>query len=148
IFGLLRLGRLMQFVGQPVMTGFVNALAILIFMAQLPELQNVTGATYVMVAVGLGIIYGFPRITKAIPAPLVTIVLLTAATVWLAIDGRNVGDRGELPPSLPAFLTPAVPFNLETFGIIVPYALPLAIGGLMESLMSASLLADLTDTPS
>ena len=148
IFGILKLGRLMQFVGQPVMTGFVNALAILIFMAQLPELQNVTGATYVMAAVGLGIIYGFPRITKAIPAPLVTIVLLTAATVWLDIDVRNVGDMGELPSSLPTFLIPDVPFNLETFGIIFPYALPLAIVGLMESLMTASLLDDLTDTPS
>src|SRR5690606_26967991 len=148
IFGLLRLGRLMQFVGQPVMTGFVNALAILIFMAQLPELQNVTGATYVMAAVGLGIIYGFPRITKAIPAPLVTIVLLTAATVWLDIDVRNVGDMGELPSSLPTFLIPDVPFNMETLGIIFPYALPLAIVGLMESLMTASLLDDLTDTPS
>ncbi|HLU35594.1 MAG TPA: SulP family inorganic anion transporter [Thermomicrobiales bacterium] len=148
IFGILKLGRLMQFVGQPVMTGFVNALAILIFMAQLPELQNVTGATYVMAAVGLGIIYGFPRITKAIPAPLVTIVLLTAATVWLDIDVRNVGDMGELPSSLPTFLIPDVPFNMETLGIIFPYALPLAIVGLMESLMTASLLDDLTDTPS
>lgn len=148
IFGLLKLGRLMQFVGQPVMTGFVNALAILIFMAQLPELQNVTGETYVMAAVGLGIIYGFPRITKAIPAPLVTILLLTAATVWLDIDVRNVGDMGELPSSLPTFLIPDVPFNLETLSIIFPYALPLAIVGLLESLLTANLLDDITDTPS
>jgi sulfate permease, SulP family len=148
IFGVLKLGRLMQFVGQPVMTGFVNALAILIFMAQLPELRNVTWATYAMVAIGLVILYGFPRLTKAIPAPLVTIVLLTVATVALDIDVRNVGDMGELPSSLPAFLIPDVPFNLETLQIILPYALPLAIVGLLESLLTASLLDDLTDTPS
>jgi SulP family sulfate permease len=148
IFGVVKLGRLMQFVGKPVMTGFVNALAILIFMAQLPELQNVTWVTYAMVAAGLGIIYGFPHITRAIPAPLVTIVVLTALTLLLDLDVRNVGDMGELPSSLPAFLIPDVPFNLETLTIILPYAFPLAIVGLLESLLTANLLDDLTDTPS
>jgi sulfate permease, SulP family len=148
IFGILKLGRLMQFVGKPVMTGFVNALAILIFMAQIPELQNVTWLTYAMVGAGLGIIYGFPLLTKAIPAPLVTIVVLTGLTVALGLDVRNVGDMGELPSALPAFLIPDVPFNLETLMIILPYALPLAIVGLLESLLTAQIVDDFTDTDS
>lgn len=148
IFGILKLGRLMQFVGKPVMTGFVNALAILIFMAQLPELQNVTWVTYVMVIAGLGIIYGFPYLTKAVPAPLVTIIVLTALTVLLDLDVHNVGDMGELPSSLPSFLTPDVPLNLETLTILLPYSLPLAIVGLLESLLTAQIVDDFTDTDS
>ncbi len=148
IFGILKLGRLMQFVGKPVMTGFVNALAILIFMAQLPELQNVTWVTYAMVIAGLGIIYGFPYLTKAVPAPLVTIIVLTALTVLLDLDVHNVGDMGELPSSLPSFLIPDVPFNLETLTILLPYSLPLAIVGLLESLLTAQIIDDFTDTDS
>jgi SulP family sulfate permease len=148
LFGVLKLGRLMQFVGQPVNIGFVNALAILIFSAQLPELWNVTWETYALVVIGLAILYGFPSLTKAIPAPLIAVVVLTTATVMMDIDVRQVGDMGELPSSLPSFLIPDVPFNLETLGIILPYALPLALVGLLESLLTGSLLDDLTDTPS
>ena len=102
------------------MTGFVNALAILIFMAQLPELIDVPFLTYIMVAAGLGIIYLFPRLTKAVPSPLVCIIVLTAITLMLGLDIRNVGDMGELPDSLPIFLLPDIPFTFETLQIILP----------------------------
>jgi SulP family sulfate permease len=148
IAGYIKLGALMRFVSRSVVTGFVNALAILIFAAQLPELTGVTWHVYVMTAAGLGIIYGFPYITKAIPSPLVTIVVLTAVSLLIDLDIRTVGDMGELPDSLPVFLIPDIPFNLETLGIIFPYSLTLMVVGLLESLMTATIVDDLTDTKS
>lgn len=146
--GLLKLGGLMRFVSRSVVTGFVNALAILIFMAQLPELINVSWVVYVMTAAGLGIIYLLPYVTKAVPSPLVCIVLLTAISIPLGLDIRTVGDMGELPDSLPVFLLPDVPFNLDTLLIILPYSATLAVVGLLESMMTATIVDDLTDTPS
>lgn len=146
--GALRLGALMRFVSRSVVTGFVNALAILIFMAQLPELIGMGWQVYVLVAAGLGIIYLFPYLTRAVPSPLVTIVLLTAVTLLLGLDVRTVGDMGELPDSLPIFLLPEVPLNWETLRIIFPYAATLAVVGLLESMMTAQIVDDLTDTPS
>ncbi|WP_265517818.1 SulP family inorganic anion transporter [Nitratireductor luteus] len=146
--GLLRLGHLMRFVSRSVMTGFVNALAILIFIAQLPELIGVPNLTYVMVAGGLAIIYLFPRLTTAIPSPLVCIVVLTALSIGFGFDLRTVGDMGELPSTLPVFLIPDIPLNLETLQIILPYSAAVAAVGLLESLMTASLVDELTDTPS
>lgn len=148
IFGLLKVAKYMRFVSNSVMTGFVNALAILIFMAQVPELVNVSWITYPMVLAGLAIIYGFPRVSKAIPSPLVCIVLLTAVAMAFNLNVRTVGDMGELPSSLPMFLIPDIPFNFETLGILLPYALPLAVVGLLESLMTANIIDDFTDTSS
>jgi SulP family sulfate permease len=146
--GVLRLGSLMRFVSRSVVTGFVNALAILIFMAQIPELTGVTWVVYAMVAAGLGIIYLFPYLSKTIPSPLVCIVVLTIVAIMLGLDIRTVGDMGQLPDSLPVFLIPDIPLNLETFFIILPYSLTLAVVGLLESLMTATIVDDLTDTPS
>jgi SulP family sulfate permease len=146
--GYLKLGSLMRFVSRSVVTGFVNALAILIFMAQLPELTNVTWHVYAMTAGGLAIIYLFPYVTKAIPSPLVTIVVLTAIALALNLDIRTVGDMGELPDTLPIFLWPDVPLNFETLAIIFPYSVSLAVVGLLESLMTATIIDDLTDTSS
>ena len=148
IAGILKLGSLMRFVSRSVLTGFVNALAILIFMAQLPELINVSWVTYVMVAGGLGIIYLFPYITKAVPSPLISIVVLTVISLFINADLRTVGDMGELPSTLPIFLLPDIPLNLETLFVILPYASAVAAVGLLESLMTASIVDDLTDTPS
>jgi SulP family sulfate permease len=152
IAGYIKLGSLMRFVSRSVVTGFVNALAILIFMAQLPELNPATvGVTlhvYAMTAAGLGIIYLFPYITKTIPSPLVTIVVLTIIAIVLDLPIRTVGDMGELPDTLPIFLWPDVPLNLETLLIILPYSISLAIVGLLESLMTATIVDDLTDTTS
>ena len=148
--GLLRLGYVMRFVSKSVMTGFVNALAILIFMAQLPELdpRTVPPLTYAMVAAGLAIIYLFPRITRAVPSPLVTIIVLTVLTALMGWDVRTVGDMGELPDTLPVFLIPEIPLNFETLQIIFPYSLAVAVVGLLESLMTQQLVDELTDTPS
>ena len=151
IAGYLKLGSLMRFVSRSVVTGFVNALAILIFMAQLPELTNVTWHVYAMTAAGLGIIYLFPYlpvIGKSLPSPLVCIVVLTAFSLAVGLDIRTVGDMGELPDSLPIFLLPDVPFNLETLMIILPYSLGLAVVGLLESMMTATIVDELTDTTS
>ena len=146
--GVFKLGSLMRFVSRSVITGFVNALAILIFMAQLPELINVPWTVYVMTAVGLGIIYLFPYFTKAIPSPLVTIVVLTVVAIVLKLDIRTVGDMGALPDSLPTFLFPDVPLTFETLKIIFPVSATLAVVGLLESLLTAQIVDDLTDTPS
>lgn len=152
VAGWVGLARLMRFVSRSVVTGFVNALAILIFMAQLPELNPATDGVgwpvYAMTAAGLAIIYGLPHITKAVPSPLVTIVVLTAVSMWLGLDIRTVGDMGELPDSLPVFLLPQVPLNVETLKIILPYSLTLMVVGLLESLMTATIVDDLTDTKS
>lgn len=146
--GYFRLGNLMNFVSKSVITGFVNALAILIFLAQLPELIGVPYLTYVMVAGGLAIIYLLPRLTKAVPSPLVCIVVLTSVALYFHLDLRTVGDMGELPSTLPFFLLPDVPFTFETLAIVAPYALAVAVVGLLESLMTASIIDELTDTPS
>ena len=149
--GYLKLGSLMRFVSRSVVTGFVNALAILIFMAQLPELTNVTWQVYAMCAAGLGIIYLFPYVPKLgqlIPSPLVCILSMTAVAMYFGLDIRTVGDMGELPDTLPIFLWPDVPLNLETLAIIFPYAAALAVVGLLESMMTATIIDDLTDTSS
>ena len=149
--GYLKLGSLMRFVSRSVVTGFVNALAILIFMAQLPELTGVTWHVYAMTAAGLAIIYLFPLlpvIGKVIPSPLVCILGLSIVAILLKLDIRTVGDMGELPDTLPVFLWPDVPLNLTTLQIILPYSIGLAIVGLLESMMTATIVDDLTDTKS
>jgi SulP family sulfate permease len=146
--GWLRVGYVMRFVSKSVMTGFVNALAILIFMAQLPELIGVSWQTYVMIAAGLAIIYIFPRITRAIPSPLVCILVLTAIALFFDIDTRSVGNLGELPNALPSLLIPGVPFTLETLLIILPTSIAVAAVGLLESLLTASIVDQMTDTGS
>jgi SulP family sulfate permease len=148
--GVLRLGFIMRYVSKSVMTGFVNALAILIFMAQLPELdpRAVTWITFVLVAAGLAIIYLFPLLTSAIPSPLVTIVVLTGVAYFLGLDVRTVGDMGDLPDTLPVFLIPQIPLTFETLAIILPYSVAVAVVGLLESLMTQSIVDDLTDTKS
>lgn len=151
VIGYLKLGNLMRFVSKSVVTGFVNALAILIFIAQLPQLTDVTWHVYAVTAVGLGIIYLFPlipKIGKSIPSTLICIVVLTAAAIYLGLDVRTVGDMGELPDTLPIFLWPDVPLTLETLAIILPYSVGLAIVGLLESLMTANILDELTDSKS
>ena len=148
IAGWIRLGLLMRFISRSVITGFVNALAILIFMAQLPELINVTWVVYAMTAAGLAIIYLLPYLTKVVPSPLVTIVVLTIVAIALDLDIRTVGDMGELPDTLPFFLIPDIPFNFETLQIILPYSLTLMVVGLLESLLTATIVDDLTDTKS
>lgn len=149
--GYLRLGSLMRFVSRSVVTGFVNALAILIFMAQLPELSNVTWHVYAMTAAGLGIIYLLPYVPlvgRLLPSPLVCILVLTAISLALGLDIRTVGDMGELPDTLPVFLWPQVPLNIDTLLIVLPYSAALAVVGLLESMMTATIVDDLTDTPS
>lgn len=148
VAGLFKLGRLMRFVSQSVMTGFVNALAILIFLAQLPELTGVPTATYGLIALGLAIIYGFPRLTRVVPSPLVAIAVLTVLTAVFQLDVRTVADLGALPSALPEFALPNVPFTFETLRIILPYAATLAAVGLLESLLTAQIVDDMTDTPS
>lgn len=148
IAGYIKLGSLMRFVSRSVVTGFVNALAILIFMAQLPELTNVTWHVYAMTAAGLAIIYLFPYVNKTLPSPLVCILVLTGIAIWLDLDIRTVSDMGDLPDTLPVFLWPDVPLNLETLWIILPYSAALAVVGLLESLMTATIVDDLTDTKS
>jgi len=152
--GLLKLGGLMKFVSRSVVTGFVNALAILIFMAQLPEFKSQGVLMYALVAGGLVIIYGLPRFTKSIPSPLVCIIVLTGLSMFMGWGGgddpllRTVSSMGTLPSTLPMFLWPDIPLNLETLKIILPYSIPLAIVGMLESLMTATIVDDLTDTPS
>ncbi len=154
--GWLGVGELMRFIPRTVMIGFVNALAILIFLAQVPHIllngegaaSNMLTMNLIFIAAGLAIIYGLPRITKAVPSPLVAIVALAAVAIGFGIDLPTVGDMGELPDALPWVALPDVPFTLETFSIILPYAITLALVGLLESLLTAQLLDDLTDTDS
>ena len=152
ILGLLKVGDVMRFVSKSVMTGFVNALAILIFLAQLPELnlgiEGVSWISYVMVAAGLGIIYLLPRLTKVVPSPLICIIALTVVAIVMKLDVRTVGDLGELPSALPSFAWIKVPLTWETIAIILPTSLSLAVVGLLESLMTAQIVDDLTDTGS
>ena len=148
IAGLIRLGSLTRFISSSVVTGFVNALAILIFIAQLNELSDATWQVYALTASGLAIIYLLPYLTTALPSPLVTIVVLTAISLFFGIEVRTVGDMGELPSTLPVFLLPDIPLNMETFKIILPYSATLAVVGLLESLLTAAIIDEMTDTPS
>ena len=153
IAGYLKLGSLMSFVSQSVITGFVNALAVLIFMAQLPEItgSNAVLPVYAMTILGLGVIYLFPlipKLGKIIPSPLVCIIGLTLLCHYLGLEINRVGDMGELPNTMPSFWIPNVPYSLETLKIILPYSLGLTVVGLLESLMTATIVDDLTDTPS
>jgi high affinity sulfate transporter 1 len=148
IMGVLKLGRLMKFVPRSVMVGFVNALAILIFTAQLPHFIGETWVMYAMVAGALAIIYILPRFTKAVPSPLVAIIVMTVIAVLTGSGVRTIGDMGELTQTLPFFLIPDIPFNFETLKIIFPYSLSIAIVGLVESLLTASIVDDMTDTKS
>ncbi len=148
IMGVLKLGRLMKFVPRSVMTGFVNSLAILIFTAQLPHFVGESWPMYAMVAGALAIIYILPRFTKAVPSPLVAILAITGISYLIGSDVRTVGDMGELASTLPIFLIPDIPLTFETFQIIFPYSLSIAIVGLVESLLTASIVDDMTDTES
>lgn len=148
VAGLLRLDLLMQFVSRSVITGFVNALAILIFMAQLPQLTNVGWQTYAMVAGGLSIIYLFPRVSKAVPSPLVAILVLSGISIGLGLPVHTVGDMGKLPEGLPSLALPNVPLTLDTLRVILPYSLTMAAVGLLESLLTAQIVDDMTDTDS
>ncbi|MHB1079961.1 MAG: SulP family inorganic anion transporter [Prosthecobacter sp.] len=148
IAGLARVGDVMRFVSKSVMTGFVNALAILIFMAQLPEFKGAGMLMYGMVAGSLAIIYLLPRFTKAVPSPLVAIIVMTVLAIIFKLDVRRVGDLGSLPDALPVFLWPQVPWTLETLWIVLPYSVGLAAVGLLESLLTAQIVDELTDTTS
>ncbi|KQM64878.1 sulfate transporter [Sphingomonas sp. Leaf17] len=148
VFGLLKLDVLMRFVSRSVRTGFVNALAILIFSAQVPQMLDVTWHTYAMIAGGLAIIYLLPLITTAIPSPLICIVVLTAIAIAFPMPIATVGDLGRLPSSLPAFALPGVPATLDMLAIVAPYALAMAAVGLLESMMTAQVVDDLTATTS
>jgi SulP family sulfate permease len=148
VFGLLRLDVLMRFVSRSVRTGFVNALAILIFSAQLPQMLGVTWHTYAMIAAGLAIIYLVPRLTTAVPSPLICIVILTAISFLVPMPLHIVADLGKLPSSLPSLVLPHVPLDWETLRIVAPYALAMAVVGLLESMMTATVVDDLTDTTS
>ncbi|MFZ2997500.1 SulP family inorganic anion transporter [Sphingobium sp.] len=148
VAGLLRLDLVMQFVSRSVITGFVNALAILIFMAQLPQLTNVGWDSYAMVAGGLAIIYGFPRITKAVPSPLLAILVLSAISIGMGLSVHTVGDMGKLPEGLPSLTWPHVPMTFDTLRIILPYSLTMAAVGLLESLLTAQIVDDMTDSDS
>jgi sulfate permease, SulP family len=146
VAGLVRLDLLMQFVSRSVITGFVNALAILIFMAQLPQFSGAGWQTYAMVAAGLAIIYAFPRLTKAVPSPLVAILVLAAISIVWHLPVRTVGEMGKLPEGLPSFALPQVPLTLETLRIILPYSLTMAAVGLLESMLTAQIVDDMTDS--
>lgn len=148
LIGLLKLGRYIKFVSRSVMTGFVNALAILIFLAQMPELIGANWQTFALVGAALVVIYGFPRLTRAVPSPLVAIVLISVFVMMTGLDVRTVGDMGQMPSTLPMFHLPAVPLTWETLAIIAPISATLAFVGLLESLLTANLLDDITDTPS
>ncbi|OSP23985.1 sodium-independent anion transporter [Streptomyces sp. 13-12-16] len=148
VLGALGVARLMRFIPRSVMVGFVNSLAILIFMAQVPEMRNVPWAVYPLITAGLALMVFFPRVTTVIPAPLVSIVVLTVVTVAAGIAVPTVGDKGALPSSLPVPGLPDVPFTLDTLTTIAPYAFAMALVGLMESLMTAKLVDDITDTHS
>lgn len=148
LFGILKIAKLMKFIPRAVMIGFVNALAILIFMAQVPNFWGISGMTYVFVAITLVIIYVVPLFFKAIPAPLIAIIVLTAVTIFSGLDLRTVGDLGIIKQSLPSFFIPDVPFTFETLKIIFPYSIALAIVGLLESLLTSSIVDDMTGTES
>ncbi|MCX7572372.1 SulP family inorganic anion transporter [Tumebacillus sp. DT12] len=148
ILGLLKVGRFLTFIPAAVMIGFVNALAILIFMAQLPQFVGANWLMYALVAATLAIIYLLPRLTKAVPSALVAIMIITVVTISMGWDVRTVKDLGQITQALPIFHLPSVPLNVETFMIILPYAVSLAFVGILESLLTASIIDEMTDTKS
>lgn len=148
ILAMLGVAKLMRFIPRSVMTGFVNALGIMMFTAQLPHLRDVPWMAYVLVGVGLVIMLVLPRLTTVIPAPLVTILVVTVLAIAFGWEVPDVADQGELPTSLPGLFIPNVPLNLETLELIAPYAIGVALVGLMESLLTAKLVDDITDTHS
>ncbi|WP_394937839.1 SulP family inorganic anion transporter [uncultured Ilumatobacter sp.] len=154
LFGYLRVGNLMRFIPRTVMLGFVNALAILIFLAQIPHIILEDGdkdelpLNLAFIAAGLAIIYGLPRLTKMVPSPLVAISVLAAGAIYFDWSLPTVGDMGELPNALPGFALPDIPYTWETLSIIFPFSLTLTFVGLLESLLTAQLLDDMTDTNS
>lgn len=148
IFGVFKIARFMKFIPRAVMIGFVNSLAILIFMAQVPHFLGISSPTYIFVAITLVIVYVFPRFIKSIPAPLIAIIVLTTISIFSGAELRTVGDLGAITQSLPSFFIPDVPFSFETLKIIFPYSIALAIVGLLESLLTASIVDDMTGTES
>lgn len=148
IFGVCKIAKLMKFIPRAVMIGFVNALAILIFMAQVPHFFGISNLTYLFVAITLVIVYVLPKFIKSIPAPLIAIISLTLIAIYMKLDLRTVGDLGEIQQALPSFFIPDVPFTLETLVVIFPYSIALAIVGLLESLLTASIVDDMTGTES
>ena len=148
VLAVLGVAKLMRFIPRSVMVGFVNSLAILIFSAQIPELIDVPWLVYPLVALGIVLLVSFPKVTKAIPAPLVSIVVVTVLVVVCSFSVPTVGDKGELPRSLPELFIPQVPWTVETLQIIAPVAIAMALVGLMESLMTAKLVDEITDTHS
>lgn len=148
IFGVFKIARFMKFIPRAVMIGFVNSLAILIFMAQVPHFLGISSLTYIFVAITLVIVYVFPRFIKSIPAPLIAIIVLTTISIFTGAELRTVGDLGAITQSLPSFFIPDVPFSFETLKIIFPYSIALAIVGLLESLLTASIVDDMTGTES
>lgn len=148
IFSVFKIEKVMKFIPRAVMIGFVNALAILIFMAQVPHFVGISTLTYLFVAITLIIVYVLPLFFKAIPAPLIAIIVLTAVTIWGGLNLGTVGDLGTITQTLPSFFVPEIPFNLETLQIIFPYSIALAIVGLLESLLTSSIVDDMTGTES
>ncbi|GLC90537.1 SulP family inorganic anion transporter [Lysinibacillus piscis] len=148
LLGVLGIAKLMRFIPNSVMIGFVNSLAILVFLAQLPHFIGGNGITYVFLIITIGIVYFIPKFFKLIPAPLIAVIILTTAAILLHLDVKTVGDLGAVPTSLPTFLLPNIPLTWETFAIILPYSLALAVVGLLESLLTAQILDDMTDTKS
>jgi SulP family sulfate permease len=148
VFGVFKIAKLMKFIPRAVMIGFVNSLAILIFMAQVPHFLGISSMTYLFVAITLIIVYVVPRFIKAVPAPLIAIIGLTAISIFMGTDLRTVGDLGTITQSVPSFLFPNVPFSIETLAIIFPFSIALAIVGLLESLLTASIVDDMTGTES
>ncbi|WP_437830183.1 SulP family inorganic anion transporter [Niallia taxi] len=148
VFGIFKIAKLMKFIPRAVMIGFVNSLAILIFMAQMPHFLGISNMTYVFVAITLLIVYILPRYVKVVPAPLIAIIVLTIVSIFGNMQLETVGDLGNITKTLPSFLIPDIPFNLETLAIIFPYSIAMAVVGLLESLLTASILDDATDTNS
>lgn len=146
LFGVFKIAKVMKFIPRAVMMGFVNALAILIFMAQVPHILGESYMTFIFLAITLLIIYIVPRFIKVIPAPLIAIVFLSAAAIFFQADMKTVGDLGAISQTLPSFFLPNVPFNLETLMIILPFSVALAIVGLLESLLTTQIVDDMTDT--
>lgn len=148
LFGLLNFARFLSFIPKSVISGFLNALGIVIFTTQMRHIIGAPWQAFVMIGVTLAIIYGFPRLTRAVPAPLVAIIVMTIAAIALKLDLSTVGDMGKMTRALPVFHLPMVPLTLETLSILLPYALPLAVVGSLESLLTATILDDMTDTGS
>jgi SulP family sulfate permease len=140
--------KLVRFIPRSVMIGFVNALAILVFLSQVPHLLGVPWLVYPLTLVGILVMVVVPKLTTAVPAPLVVVLLLTGAVVVFGWHVPDVGDQGALPDSLPLPGLPHLPLTLRTLQTIAPYAFGAALVGLLESLMTAKLVDDITDTRS